>query len=696
MRWASRPRDERGAIAIVMAASLAGVLVAVALVLDFGIIRVDRQVDKSAADAATLAGLQGLMPDGASDAHPYAGVCTALRYLKVNNARFASISESTASYWSNGAGTPAGASGCSSSALQLATCKPGDQSTWAVFAWSGSWQGTALSVRIQSGYSLSGSGWAEDTLPASTADAADDKQGCDQLAVVITQSRKPGLGSLATSSDLTSSIRSVGRAQLGPGGYAPALLLLKQHGCGVLTTGTSAGGSLIRVIGAAASNGLTQPGTIHSDSDGVGCGSNENLFTGNAASSIVAYAAPQSYTNQTTADLSKPGRITSYASATGLSGSVIRDSATYVCGAAGIYPTGQCPGQDVVGKDRVYREPVDKQYLMRTDGTGGVKQIRDDANAVFNLNFSTAPGWTVLSNNNCTFTQSDVAALTAASKVYFSCNSNKTFNVSGNVTVNAGTVVFSTDVAPSATLSMPNATKVYVVGRAGADAIALSNGGTFSMHTMSSSGSSNLSSGLCADAPTGSASNKAVLVIQNGDFKQTGGSLQLCYTTVLMMGGRSDACLPSAPTQAAPNPLTPCGGAVGSGQLTQTGGDVDWTAPNQYEVMLNLDGSPDPTRQDSWKDPNGPEDLALWSESGTAGGSKFQMTGGGNVHLVGVLMTPNAEPFTLSGQFVQRLINAQYVASSVSLSSNNTSITMQVDPNAAVTVGQLAPIGLVR
>ena len=68
------------------------VLVAAAMVMDFGLVRVDRQIDKSAADSATLAGLHALNTgDGSS--HPYVGVCTAVRYLKSNDQRFSGIND---------------------------------------------------------------------------------------------------------------------------------------------------------------------------------------------------------------------------------------------------------------------------------------------------------------------------------------------------------------------------------------------------------------------------------------------------------------------------------------------------------------------------------------------------------------------------------------------------------------------------
>jgi Flp pilus assembly protein TadG len=678
-------RNEEGVVAIVMALSVTLIVLAASMVLDFGLIRIDRQVDKSAADAATVAGLHGLNAGGANP-HPFIGVCTAIRYLQKNDTRFAGVSDTTGT-WTDGSGNAKG-NGCDVTqvALRNQTCTATSltPTSWARFTWTSA--DGRLKVKIQTGYQLTGStGWSEDALSAAQRDPGDaNKHGCDQFAVIVTQERKPGLGSLATSSDLVSSIRSVGRIDDGPGGYAPAMLLLKQSGCGILTAGSSAGGSQIKVVGVyASSNGLSQPGTIHSDSDGSGCGSNENIYTGQANNGIVAYAAP---TSTGVADSTKPGQITAYAAIVGLSGTVLRDSDSRVCGSTGLYSTGTCPGQTVSGRDLVYREPIDDRYLS------AVQSMRGTANSVF----TAAPSWSTRINS-CNPTQVTVngLGLTSTSQLYINCNQPGGFSPSANLTINAGTIVFSGSVKPSATLKLPLATHVYIVGASG-DAISLNgSSSTFSMHTGSSD--ANLVAGLCSDSSSGSA-NKAVLVVKDGAIKQSNNStLQLCYTTVLMMGGQTDACLPNSPSTSAPNPTTPCGGSTGTGQFVQTGGNVDWTAPNRYDAMMLSDGSADPTKAGEWADANGPEDLGLWSESGgNASNPKYQMTGGGTVHLRGVLMAPNAQPFTLTGQFTQTLVNAQYIVSSISLSSNNTSITLKVDPNAAVTLPKLKVVGLVR
>ena len=72
------------------------------MVLDFGLVRVDRQVNKSAADAAAMAGAHGLY-GGNSNAYPYRGVCTAIRYLQNNDTRFAGVTD-TSGTWTDGTG----------------------------------------------------------------------------------------------------------------------------------------------------------------------------------------------------------------------------------------------------------------------------------------------------------------------------------------------------------------------------------------------------------------------------------------------------------------------------------------------------------------------------------------------------------------------------------------------------------------
>jgi len=686
-RRAPRGRDDEGAVAVLMAVSMALFLVVVAMVIDFGLIRVDRQVDKSAADAATIAGLHALNT-GDTKAHPAVGVCTALRFLRENGARFAAVTSASGS-WKSGTNVTL-ANGCTDDSLRTKVCKPGDLSTWVKYMWAGTWSGVPLTVTIQSGYAIplgapappGEPSWSEDALAAAQADTEDNAQGCNQLAVVITQHRQPGFGSLATSSDLVTSIRSVGRIKIGPGGYAPAMLLLKRTGCPVLAVGASGGGasSWIHVRGAVSSNGRAQPGTIHSDSDGTGC--SNSIFAGKANDGIVTYAAPL-VSNAAAADSTKPGSITSVAGANGVGIGTVRDAAASVYGSSALNESGAgaAAKADPSGRSMITRQPVDDRYMPVVGG--GVRAIVSNAQAsVFGL---LTPA-NAVSNGYVKVTCSggsvaSLPALTSSSKLYVDCANLKSIPV-----VNAGTVVFSGQLSPSTSLSLPNATKVYIFG--GSDAISLGTGNEFHMHT-----AGNTAAGTCTN--TAVPANKAILVIKGGGIKQTGGALQLCRTTMVMMGGSPDGCVPStngaAPTQ------SPCGvGGMGSGQIAQNGGTVDWTAPNTFDAMTMANGDDDPAKSPAWTDPLGPEDLAFWSESAANSGStKASMGGGALLHVSGVFMTPNYEPFTIGGNGMQDLKDAQYISTSVAL-NGAVQLNMEVDPNAAVPLPKLKVVGLVR
>jgi hypothetical protein len=683
----ARERDERGAVAIVVAASLTGLLIITAMVLDFGLVRIDRQIDRSAADAATLAGLHGLNT-GDGTPHPYVGVCTAMKYLQANSDRFSGISSSSG--WSNGLGA-ATADGCTNVALRNVTCSS-NKSSWAKWHWAGTSGGVGLDVTIQSGYDLAANQWQEDGLTATHGDNGDPAYaGCDNLAVTISQSREPGLGSLATSSDLNTAIRSVGRIKPKPGDSAPAMLLLKRTGCPVLKTGSSGGGSFVHVEGAVAPNGKTQPGTIHADSDGTGCSG--NIYGGLSANGIVAYAAPLA-SNPLVADATKPGSITSVAAANGLTGTVVRDALSNVYGSTALTTGGT--KTEVLGRSLVTRRLVDERFFP------GVQPAIAGANAVaFNLGASGPPDstWkrfpaTMSAADKCKPTAAQVNALnlTPTDKFYIDCDTKFVGDNAGN-TILAGTVYFRGWVNPAASLKLPNAHHVYIGNHGNnADAVSLGTGAEFQIHT-------NGLTDAVGNCTTGQNPSKAVLFVRTGQFKETAGLLRICRTTVMMMGGSATGCVPAL-AGAAPNLLTPCAGgltALGTGQFTQNGGGIDWTAPDTMDATTDPGtGDPFPTAITAWHDVNGMEDLALWSESGTNSSTNFSMAGGGLFRVRGVFMTPNAGPFIISGGASLNLTNAQYVTSSIELNGSGTNITMRVDPNAAVTLPDQGLVGLVR
>ncbi|MGH3308048.1 MAG: hypothetical protein ACRDOX_10210, partial [Nocardioides sp.] len=587
-------------------------------------------------------------------------------------------------------------------ALRAKACQPTDKTTWAEWR-SGefTYQGVTLEVTIESGYDLAAAdvtdAWNEDDLPATDGDNGDAAyQGCDNLAVTIHQERRPGFGTLATSEDLKTSIRSVGRIKPVPGDSAPAMLLLKRTGCPVLKTGSNGGSSFIHVLGAVSTDGSgkTQAGTIHADSDGIGCngGNNSWVYGGLAGNGVVAYAAPLA-SSPTSPDPSLPGAITSVAAANGLSGTILRDDLNNVYGGSGLNSASPGTKVEVSGRSLVTRRLVDERYFT------GVKGAIAGASSMFTSGTLGPPdtSWKKFpaSVNACKPTQADITALglTAADKLYIDCNGKF---VGDNVTLTffAGTVYFRGWVNPSAQLKLVNAHHVYVGNHTdNADAISLGTGAEFQVNTTGSAITANTdASGNCT---TGQSTSKGVVFVRTGQFKQTGGLLRMCRSTVMMMGGSTTGCVPTLPG-AAPNLLTPCGGSLGNGQFTQNGGGIDWTAPDALDATTDANGNPLPAAVTGWADVNGPEDLALWSESGSNSSTNYSMAGGGLFQVRGVFMLPNAAPFIISGGATLNLTNAQYIASSIELNGNTTSITMSVDPNAAVTVPDIGLVGLVR
>ena len=261
---ATQRRSERGVVAIITALSLTMLLMSVAMVLDLGAVRIDRQVNKMAADAATTAGLRGL---DKGDGYPYSfrGVCQAITYLQLNRPALGTMTYSP----------------CSNTTKLSTRCDKANPSTWADFTTTVG----RYTVQVKSPYSLAASGFAEDSLATMAGDTGDaDQGGCDQLAVVVTQTHKPAFGRITSPTDLsTASAASVGSSSARTGRGQRSLLLLERNDCGVLQASST--GVFIHVLG----NG-TVPGLIHSDSlgNGAGCSSN-NIIHSQPDYGIVAY-----------------------------------------------------------------------------------------------------------------------------------------------------------------------------------------------------------------------------------------------------------------------------------------------------------------------------------------------------------------------------------------------------------------------
>ena len=81
-----RRTDQRGAVAVIVAVAMSSLLIAGGIVLDFGVVRMDRQMNKLAADDAVTAGLRAA-DGGTGEVYTDLAVCGALDYLKANRSR---------------------------------------------------------------------------------------------------------------------------------------------------------------------------------------------------------------------------------------------------------------------------------------------------------------------------------------------------------------------------------------------------------------------------------------------------------------------------------------------------------------------------------------------------------------------------------------------------------------------------------
>lgn len=636
-------RDERGAVAILVALTITSLLVVVGLVLDFGLVRLDKQSIKSVTDSAATAGIVA-GDKGTGQINTFDAVCGALSYLKATN-RLASLPDPSI---------------CSSANLASNTavvCDPASAATHATYDQTITSAGATYRVVIKSPYVLTSDGWSEESV-TNLANDQSTVGGCDQVGVQVFEARTPGLGSLAGVGDLRFGVRSVARAFLpSDDSLSPALLLLERTGCSAITVGSAGGGagSYIAVKGVDAT-----PGSIHVDSDatGPGCGpgSGQQIMQGKQSDGIVAYGSMN--------PSGVAGVITSYATYLGVPPGTVSDSLSNVNAttAASSPGTVKLP---ILGRERVTRSVVDLRYR---------KPVRT-AIAAASTVWDNSTGWAVA---GCNPTPAQLAVTT---KLWIDCTGNAGITLN-NTTIQASEVYFNGFIKGGA-LAMPNAQRVYVsnTSASGApinsSAVSLGNGDGFCIRGATT----------CSATPTCSLSVTsgipARLFIRQGSLDATGGTLRMCNTTSFLLGRDTvTGCVPAsdgvAPT------ATPCGvPSLNSGNslITVAGGStiLDWTAPNAIATTASAA---------YW---NQFEDLAVWSES--AGSYKF--AGGGGLSTVGVFMVPNAFPVQVGGGSSQTLVNAQFIARTFAVSGGGT-LSLTTDPKNAVTIPPVLTPVLIR
>jgi hypothetical protein len=634
-----RARDERGAAAILMALSLTAVLVGAGLVLDFGIARYQREINKSTSDAAALAGAGAVSSDDGLY-YPWKGVCTALAYLQANDSQLSSLNGS----YKNGAGGGVSGSCGPTTIPNTNTCLANQPNSWAFY--TGTTLDGKITVEIRSGYTMPDSNFADDTT-LSNDKGSTAAGGCDQLAVIITQSQRPGLGSLATSSDLVTRVRSVARLVPASTGNTPiALLLLERHSCLSLEVGSN--NTIFDIKGNGAS-----PGYVHSDSlgDGALCNSGNKVLYGKFAAHIITR-------HSETGGI--PGSITT-AGLSGAAGAVpanATDGSANVCAEQANGSCGAAVGRNIIG-----RNPIDSRYLT------GVRSTLTAASSAI----SSSTGYTSWTPNNCGNFMSATPPTTGgpnaanlATKLWVNCPSGLT--IKGDLLIaNATDVVFNgpLTISPGNSLAIPKAQTVYVKGVTGG--IGLNMTGTLALGTYTNTTATNKSSSpICPATQTA----RDHLVVMNGAF--SGGAqanFHMCGTSLVMGDGwSSGSCaVPSTPTPISVEPSdNSCWGYISLGG----GGLMEWSAPNLVSTAAT---------QTDW---NALEDLTFWTEtSGTVSGTTSLNTigGGGQMYVSGVFFLPNANPFIIGGGGLQNNgANAQFITRRL---TSNGSGTLFLKPN---------------
>ena len=157
--------------------------------------------NQSYTDSAAAAGIRATdIGDGQN--HPFLGACAAMNYLLVNDPQLAGMSSS----WKTGAGASVTGDPCAAGAAQQTTvCAPNTSSSWAWY--TGTSTSGSVTVDIKTGYTtpdpaFDASGSSDNGLAA--------QGGCDQLAVIVHETEKPGLGKIASSNNIVTADRPSG------------------------------------------------------------------------------------------------------------------------------------------------------------------------------------------------------------------------------------------------------------------------------------------------------------------------------------------------------------------------------------------------------------------------------------------------------------------------------------------------------
>lgn len=636
--------SDRGATLVVVALVVTAIFIAVALVIDVGQLRTDRQTNKRLADSAAAAAAQDLQTG------PWRAVCTAYQYALANADGFSSFTSETWSSGDDGATFTTGAPGCPSGVSYTAPCTD-DAATWARF--HGEARDGDITVDILSGYVLPDARFGEDA-----SITGDDGQPCDQVAVIVSERRTPLFGQVAGVHSQSTTIRSVARITRGPSQVA-ALVVLDRTICNAIDASTNGGRLVVHASG-------DTPGSINVDSDGSGCSGGQKVVDASA----LPGGGPNTIAEQTAGAPSKTGRIGIVALSTNPSAAY-----TQACPYSAS-PPATCTMTPVPTRSpRLGRTFLDERYLDPVRQAVGTAASTVSSMPSSYTRLTTVPGVTVTGGSNPTCSINGIVNVTSPT-VYADCNvtvqSGATLEFSGT----DATIVFGGTINVAGTsgqqgpgaLVTDAARALYVAGTNQGSAVAINVSGNFRINDGNG--------GSCAAPSPGN--RTTTMVVQAGALDVGGGStsvLRMCQTAVVMASGYSATGGPSTAWPTTPG-AAPYDNSF-NGEVTIGGqGTVEWTAPN---AVPNA-----PATASDWQKL---EDLTLWTETSV----DSSIGGQGTVRLAGVFALPNCfgtngNGFTLGGTGSQQInANAQFWTRKLRL-AGQAILEMAPNPNDSIPV----------
>lgn len=314
-------RGEDGAVAVLLAIILLVLISMVALVLDLGLLRMDRRDDQRTADVAAAAGAMTM-----ATGTPEAGCLAAWEYFEENTPDAPSVPDPD--------------------------CNP--LPAWSTLACALSPLPGPTTVERQAGPYTVGITWPVDDTHQLMDGREDGEDGepCERIGVSITRDRSFAFAGVMGHDEGSSLADAVGRAGFGEdAGLISSLVVLDPEGCSTLNR---VGGGSIHVRETTSPD--PAPGIITVDSNARNCSGGNRVIDPHNGQSIRAGGTDGSDTDK----LDDNGRIFSYA----LSGPWASDAYD-----ASDVPVNLSPAPESID-ERLTRAPVDERYNTDDPDTG--------------------------------------------------------------------------------------------------------------------------------------------------------------------------------------------------------------------------------------------------------------------------------------------------------------------------------------